>query len=111
MIDGKSKLRFLQGSKGVHENLCRPSGTRAYSPLYPGLAPWAKLFRRAAAGLRRILVHRFPRNLVVTHRPKPAFLLGLSGAAEAVPFPNLFMRWFVESSLELRRTYDPHSDS
>jgi len=92
MIDGKSKLRFLQGLKGVHENLCRPSGTRAYSPLYPGLAPWAKLFRRAAARVRRILVHRFPRNLVVTHGPKPVFLLGLSGTAEAVPFPSIVLR-------------------
>jgi hypothetical protein len=92
MIDGKSKLRFLQGSKGAHENLCRPSGTHVYSPLYPGLTPWAKLFRRAAAGLRWIRVHRFPRNLVVTHRPKPAFLLGLSGKAEAVLLPKHLLR-------------------
>ena len=92
MIDGVNKLRFLQASKGVHENLCRSSGTHVYSPLYPGLTPWAKLFRRAAAGLRRTLVHRFSRNPVVTHRLKPAFLLGLSGTAEAAPLPKHLLR-------------------
>ncbi len=29
--------------KCLRENLCRPSGTRIYFPLYPGLTPWAMI--------------------------------------------------------------------
>ncbi len=73
-MDRKSKSRILQRLEGVHDSLCRPYGTRGYFQLYPGLTPWAKLFRRPAAGLRRSPVHRFPKKLVLVHALSPSFV-------------------------------------
>ena len=53
--------------KCVRDNQCHPYGTRARFPLYPGLTPWANIFRRFAAGVWKILLDRQPQILVLTH--------------------------------------------
>ena len=51
----------------VSETRCRPSGTRSTFSLYPGLTPWANLFRRSAAEFSSRLLHCYRKKLVPTH--------------------------------------------
>ena len=62
-------------------SFCRPSGIRSKNPLYPGLTPWAKLFRRSAAGFFVLYAPlRFAENQ--PSRAQALILLCLDGAAE-----------------------------
>lgn len=47
------------GPQSMHEHVCRPYGTRSV-PLYPGLPPWARIFRAFGAGAEQNLWHLIP---------------------------------------------------
>src|SRR6516162_1663204 len=44
-LSWKVETESPQGIKCVHENLCRPYGTRVHFPLDPALQGWAMIFR------------------------------------------------------------------
>ena len=56
--------------KSVREYSCRPFGTRALFRRFPALTCRANTFRRFAAGVWWFLLHRSPRNSVLTNALK-----------------------------------------
>src|ERR1035441_797695 len=67
----ETKCEFPQGLKRVCENCAVPEGTRYFSPLYPGLTPWANVISPLRGFDFARSFHRANSQRVLTHALKP----------------------------------------